>query len=314
VRQVVRVRRQHADDRERHVVEQDAAAQHVRITAEGPPPRTVREHGDGNRASGPVLVGAERPAQRRAEADQLEVVRRHEVGGRALRLSIGRQVDVLPVEEQRNSVEGGALDGHVLHVEVRDREPSLVDAAELHRDESEPVGARIRQRLEEGGVRQRQDAGVRPDPECDHERGSRGESRVATQMPKPESDITQDRSHQSVATRARKSIRRGRPPCPARRSAHAVGQRPPADRHRLPPVPPIGPASASRRGQHLMLFRQVADDGVAQRRRQQPREQRRGEARRPRHPLPSTDSSPRHICVTVARESLMALSPARCTR
>jgi hypothetical protein len=128
----------------------------------------------------PILVGRERPAERGADPEHVEIIRAHSHGGHALSFAVGDERGG-PRTHDGNRLERSASRA-VVH---GGREPDVrrgpVGVAIAERDQ--PVWRRIRQRAKQRRVDNREDGGVGADAERQGEQRRGRESRSAREHP-----------------------------------------------------------------------------------------------------------------------------------
>ena len=215
------VGRHHAHDDVRRVVEEELAAEDVRVAAEAPPPETVGDH-DRFLGAGPAVRLGQDPAERRPDTKDLEEVGRRQGAVEPLRIALAGQI--------HGSVGVG---GHALERAARALPVAVVGGRELRPpvavedvvlpevDESVPLGKR--ERADEHVIQNRIARRRRSDPDAGDDDRRRGEPGRARQGTRRVADVLPQDIQRASGTRSPRRRRRSRP----------RGRRP--RRHRAPP-------------------------------------------------------------------------------
>ena len=172
-------RSQHADDLVRLAVEQDRAPDHARVTAKSTLPETVAEH-HGEPTAGPIFFRREGAAVDRGGAKEAEEINA-DVGRRDL-FGIRIACDVDHAEAiGRDILKSTCLTPPDIELRRR-RGPTGALGRDVEKHH-QPLGIRIRQRLQDDGVEDRKNRRVRADPEGQRGHGSKRESGRVAQEP-----------------------------------------------------------------------------------------------------------------------------------
>ena len=177
-RGIAEARRHDPDDRARDVVHHDLPADGAGVAVKALPPDAVRHHHD-PLGAGPVFARGEPPAECRANAQDVEEVRRDarapDADGGLARLRGGEVAVVEPpcgdtVERARLAL---VEHDHGVGL-VHRRAPGAADRV---RQPREAVGLRVRERLEQDAVHEAEHGRRGADAEREHEDHRRGEAR-----------------------------------------------------------------------------------------------------------------------------------------
>ena len=200
--------RHHADDLEVLLVHPDLPADDGGVGAEAPPPERVAQDELAPRVR-PVVRRLEAPAERRADAEQVEVVRADPHARDALGLAALRQRR-LPEADDRGRLKGARLVAKV----GEGRKPDVVGVAFglPVAEEDEPVRRGVGQRLEERRVEDAEDGRVGADADREGGERDRREPRALSQRPQRVAQVPEDRAHRhslrSVAIGSSREARR----------------------------------------------------------------------------------------------------------
>ena len=209
-----------AHDRARNVVHDHLSADGVRVAVKVLLPDAVRQHDDSIRAR-PVLARRERSPERRADAHDVEEVRRDPRSARADGglAWLGSAKDSVVEAPRRHTIEGArvALVEHDAGVRLVHRRGAGV--ADGMPEAHEAVRFREGQRLEQDAVHEAEHGRRRADAEGEHEddrcREARGASKAARREPK----LRPGREHPSeVYLPPHLCFKQGRPPLARRRN------------------------------------------------------------------------------------------------
>ena len=170
-------RRQHPDDRVRLVVEENRAVDDRGIRSELVDPEHMAEDDHAILAS-LVLIGKKRAASLRLNAEDLEVAGRDPRPTKLHRIAA-------PRERRRAAALGGhEVEDGVIRLpveEIQRGDAVAVAAGRLLEDTDDPIGIRVRQRLEQDAVNEAEDRGVGADAERQREDRDRCKSRTLRQ-------------------------------------------------------------------------------------------------------------------------------------
>ncbi len=189
-RGIPEARRHDPDDRARDVVHHDLPAEGTGVAAEALLPDAVRHHDD-PLGAGPVLARGEPPAERRANAQDVEEVRRDaraaDANGGLARL---RGAEVAVVEPPR----GDAFEGARPVLVEQDHGVGLVHplapgVAHRMRQPREAVRFRVGERLEQDAVHQAEHGRRGADAERENEDHRSGEDRGAPEAARREPEL-----------------------------------------------------------------------------------------------------------------------------
>ena len=186
---VVRHVRQHADDGVRPVVHLEHLPDDVPVAAELALPVRVADDQHRRRAR-LVVVGHERAAEDRLDAEDAEEVRRDHAGVDAIGLAALQQVEIHLVEfDQRLELGRLVAVGEVF----LDRHAGVGAADERRRlaDQHQPIAVGVGQRLQEHAVDDAEDRGVRADPEPERQDREQREAAVLEQRAHAEAQVVQ---------------------------------------------------------------------------------------------------------------------------
>ncbi len=223
------LRRCDADDGERHRREPDRSADDRRIPREPPFPVAIAEHRDRMPVRHTVVVGSDRPPDRRIHAQQREIVAGHELtlDGR-LRRPVDAHID------GSGRVARHARHGIVIPYEavLTVGEPGLDGAALLPPGHEQALGVLHRQHPPHHRVHQGEDRGVGADPQAERQDHCRREARALAQHPQGVHNVASDRFDEPLTAGLASLFRhRSNPPRDSLENAH---------------TPEAGPASRSR--------------------------------------------------------------------
>ena len=183
-RREVEARRHHAHDRVRRSVEAHRASQHGRVPRERPPPQRVPEQDD-VLAARLLLLGRERAPQERARARHLQDPGRQAQPGHRLGAAVRGQVR-MPELGDTHRAERRRVRSDLAERRGRDRVASVVQ------HDGQPLGLRVRQRLQQDRVHRTEDDRGRPDPERQGGRRGGREAGCARQLPRAVADVLPD--------------------------------------------------------------------------------------------------------------------------
>ena len=180
------LRAHHAHHGEGFAVQGDRTPDQGRVAAESPLPEPVRQHHD-LLVPRDVVRGAERPAERRGDAERVEEVGGDAQAGQPLRraLALAPQ-DAAPVGEAGDRFEAAALVAVV--AELREREGEALARGVARVDPGEPLGRGERERLQQHGVHDAEQRRIGADPE--RQRDER-EQREPGRVRQPSKRVTQ---------------------------------------------------------------------------------------------------------------------------
>jgi hypothetical protein len=154
----------------------------------------MAEH-DHLRSARHVLLGGDVPAEDRIDAEEAEEVRRHEAD--LDEAGLGRVAeDALPSRSHHEVLEQPAPLAVVAVVEAVQRGERLRAFAEVVPHDPEPLGRRVRQRLEEDPVQDGEHHGDGSDAEREHPDGGGGEARRAEERAHAVAEVASERAHQ----------------------------------------------------------------------------------------------------------------------
>ena len=173
VRRAVEIerRREHGDNRVRLAVEEHRAAKDARVAAISTLPERLAED-EGALAVRPILVVVERAPNRQPAAERREELARDGTAEYAFGLAVTGQ-HAANHHRDGEILERGLPRAPVEEVRVGDG--ALVDGWCLLADDDESIGMRQRQRLEQDGVKDAEQRGVRGDGDgqCQHDHRGR---------------------------------------------------------------------------------------------------------------------------------------------
>ena len=200
----VEAARRDADDRQRLAVDDERAADHAGIGAEGRLPVRVAQHDGARLADDAIVVGIEQTTRGGLNAEQREVLPGHEqrtAGGRLAlegeaRVGVAvcgdsfeRPIDALEIAEH------GVAEDFLARAAVVARRVALLEPrrAQVH----EPVRLRNGQLAQQDLVVHREDRRVDADPERQRRHDDQGQQRLPHEAAQAEPDVVQQISHGS---------------------------------------------------------------------------------------------------------------------
>jgi hypothetical protein len=183
---------QHADDRVREVIEQNRAVDDRGVRAELVHPKHMTQDDD-LLFAGLIFAGKKRPAERRADFEDVE-----EVGGdpRAAKLhGLGHTGE----RDRPSGLGGHVVEDSVVFLpvqEVQGRDAVAFEHRRLFEYANDPIGVLVRQRLEQDGVDEREDRRVGADSQRKRQKRDACKPRVPDEASSAVAQILKKRHEQ----------------------------------------------------------------------------------------------------------------------